>query len=80
MSTEKGTARLAGLFWLMFVLLTGFSLGYARNALIVAGDAEATIGRISSMEGLYRASIAASLISQMCMFLLGWPFSGSSTG
>jgi hypothetical protein len=32
MGSVKGTARLAGLFWLMFVILTAFSMGYARDS------------------------------------------------
>lgn len=71
MGSAKSIARLAGLFWLLFVAATAFSMGYARSILIVPGDGAATIERISSLDGLYRASIAVTLLSQILMFLLG---------
>jgi hypothetical protein len=44
---------------------------YAHNNLIVPGDASATVDRIENLNGLYRASIGAALLSQIFMFLLG---------
>jgi hypothetical protein len=67
----KWIARLAGLFWLLNVFTTGFSLGYVRSALIVAGDAAATANNITAHESLFRLAIASNLFAQTFLFFLG---------
>ena len=65
------TARLAGLFWLLNVLTTAFSLGYVRSNLIALGDAVATANNIMVNESLFRAGIASYLFSQVFLFFFG---------
>ena len=38
-------ARAVGFLYLLVILLGGFSEGYLRNALVVPGDAAATVAR-----------------------------------
>lgn len=67
----KPTARLAGLFWLLNVLTTAFSLGYVRANLIVLGDAAATANNIMANESVFRMGIASYLFSQVFLFFFG---------
>jgi Domain of unknown function (DUF4386) len=67
----KKTARLAGLLFLLQALTIGFSLGYVRANLIVAGDAAATANNIMANESLFRMAIVSNLFSQIFLFFLG---------
>jgi hypothetical protein len=67
----KQTARLAGVFWLLNVLTTAFSLGYVRSNLITLSDAVATTNNIQANEPLFRMGIASYLFSQVCLFFFG---------
>ena len=68
----KKTARLAGLFYLLQGVATGFSLGYVRSTLIVAGDAAATANNILANESLFRLAIVSNLVAQIFLLLFGW--------
>ena len=46
MNSEKQTARLAGLLWLLGAFLIAFSLLYVRSTVIVFADAAATVHNI----------------------------------
>jgi hypothetical protein len=67
----KTTARLAGLFLLLNALATGFSLGYVRSGMVVAGDAFATAGNIIAHESLFRSAIVVSVLSQIFLLFFG---------
>jgi hypothetical protein len=67
----KKIARLAGLFWLLNVVTTAFSLGYVRPKLIVFTDAAATATNIMANESLYRVGIVSNLFSQLFLFFFG---------
>ncbi len=71
MTSSKKTARLAGLLWLLTAVTTGFSLGYVRPKLIVAGDAAATVHNIIAFESLFRAAIVSSILTQIFFFFFG---------
>jgi hypothetical protein len=71
MTSMNKTARLAGLFWLLTALTTGFSLGYVRANLIVPGDAVATSANVVALQSLFRAGIVSYLFSQIFLFLFG---------
>jgi hypothetical protein len=66
----KKIARLAGLFWLLNVLTTAFSLGYVRSNLIVLGDAALTANNILTNESMFRMGIASYLFSQIFLFFI----------
>jgi len=64
------TARVAGLFFLLVVLVAPYRLLYVPNALFVTGDAAATMASIASHELLFRLGIAADLICGVAMVFL----------
>lgn len=68
--TNKTTARLAGLLYLIVVITGTFSLGYAPSKLIVWGDAVKTFEQISASENLFRMSIISSVICYLAFLLL----------
>lgn len=71
MNSLDRTARLAGLFWLLNVVTTFFSMGYVRPRLIVWTDAAATATNILANESLFRMAIVSNLFSQLFLFFLG---------
>ena len=71
MNSFNKTARLAGLFWLLNVVTTAFSLAYVRPKLIVSGDAAATANNILANESLFRMGILSNLLSQVFLFFFG---------
>jgi hypothetical protein len=71
MNSNKKTARLAGLLWLLSAVSGGFGLSYVRTNLIVTGDAAATAANIVASEFLFRAAIVSNLFSQIFFFFFG---------
>lgn len=67
----KKTARLAGLFWLLVAITSGFSFGYVRPGIIVAGDAAATATNIMANGSLFRAAIASYILGQIFSLFFG---------
>lgn len=63
MDSNKKTARLAGLLYLLSSLPAPFGLIYVPSKLVVHGDAAATADRIRTSEPLLRSGIAAELLS-----------------
>lgn len=59
------TARIAGGLYLLLGVLGAFSMMYVPSALIVQGDAGATIRNIMASEGLFRLGIAGALVTQL---------------
>ncbi|MGA0588135.1 DUF4386 domain-containing protein [Dyella sp. KRB-257] len=62
MSPRNRSARLAGLLYLLVVLIAPYRLIYVPTALFVSGDAAATIANIASHETLFRFGLAADLV------------------
>ena len=58
-------ARMAGMFWLLTVLLGGFA-AVGGDGLVVSGDAAATATNILTHESLFRWAIVANLIATVC--------------
>lgn len=59
-------ARLAGLAYLVVVILGPFMMLYVPGRILVADDASATVANILAHQDLYRAGIAAGVCSQIC--------------
>jgi hypothetical protein len=59
-------ARIAGVIYLAIILLGIFGEMVVRGALVVPGDAPATLARIAAAPDLWRAGIAADLLMQVC--------------
>ena len=66
MKTNKMTARLAGLFFLLMVVFGLFAELFFRQKIFVANDAAATAGNILSNVFLYRAGIASDILMSLC--------------
>ena len=58
-------ARMAGVFWLMTILLGGFA-AFSGDKLVVSGDAAATATNVLTHESLFRWVIVANLIATVC--------------
>ena len=62
MYTNKKTARIAGLLYLVVVVTGMFSLAYVPSKLIVWNDAAQTVSNITGNELLFRLGIVSSLV------------------
>ncbi|MEO8675242.1 MAG: DUF4386 domain-containing protein [Casimicrobiaceae bacterium] len=59
-------ARLAGLAYLVVVILGPFTLLYVPGQILVSDNASATVANLLAHQNLYRAGIAAGVCSQIC--------------
>ncbi|HXH27765.1 MAG TPA: DUF4386 domain-containing protein [Candidatus Polarisedimenticolia bacterium] len=66
MTTMKRTARVAGLVYLLVVLMGPFVLMYVPGRLFVPGDATATISNILAHQSLVRAHIVIGIVAELC--------------
>lgn len=69
-TTLNRTAHMAGLVYLLVVLVAPYRLVYVPSALFVAGDAAATSANIAAHETLFRLGIAADLACGVAMVFL----------
>jgi hypothetical protein len=58
----KTSARIAGVLYLVNIVLGFFAVGYVPAQIIVSGDASATAHNIITQQGLYRMGLAAHII------------------
>jgi len=65
------TARMAGLFYLIFILTTVLAT-YVRSQFIVSGDATSTANNIVSSQGLFRVGFVTELVSAVFFLLAAW--------
>jgi hypothetical protein len=72
MNTNKKIARMAGLFYLIFILLSILVKVLGRSTMIILGDAAATAQNITASEGLFRLSFMSDLLSAMFFLLAAW--------
>lgn len=70
MHSPKNTAKIAGVLYLLVILCAGFSQGYVRESLIVAGDAAATAQNIIHSEWLYRLGFVSDLVAFLCDLII----------
>jgi hypothetical protein len=69
--SPRKTARMAGLFYLIFILTTVLAT-YVRSRIIVSGDAAATANNIVSSQGLFRVGFVTELVSAVFFLLAAW--------
>ena len=69
MNSNKKTARIAGLLYLLTVVF-GILAEFVRSTLIVYGDAAATAHNIMASESLFRIGFVSDLIMMTCYLLL----------
>ncbi len=70
MQSNKRTARVAGVLYLIVVLTGVFSLAYVPSQLHVSGDPAATYARLVEGESLFRLGIAAGMVCYVAFLLL----------
>jgi hypothetical protein len=71
LSSMNRTARIAGLFYLIFILLLPLATSI-RSQLIVSGDPAATAQKIMANELLFRISFVTELVSALFFVLAAW--------
>jgi hypothetical protein len=69
--SPRKTARMAGLFYLIFILTTVLAT-YVRSQFIVSGDAVTTANNIVASQGLFRVGFVTELISAVFFLLAAW--------
>jgi len=69
--SPRKTARMAGLFYIIFILTTVLAT-YVRGRFIVSGDAVATANNIVSSQGLFRVGFVTELVSAVFFVLAAW--------
>jgi hypothetical protein len=74
MSSTRNPGRVAGIWYLLLVLLGPLRLIYIPNKLFVAGDANATSHNIAAHELLFRMGIAGDLAGAVVLVLLTLAF------
>lgn len=68
--TKQQTARLAGFIYLVIVITGIFNLRYVPSQIIDWKDAAVTVANIIEFDCLFRAGIAAAVISYICYLIL----------
>ena len=69
--SPRKTARMAGLFYLIFTLTTALA-AVVRSRIIVSGDAAATANNTVSSQGLFRVGFVTELVSAVFFLLAAW--------
>jgi hypothetical protein len=71
MNLFRNNGRMAGLFYLIFILTT-VSASIVRSRLIVSGDAAATANNIMGSELFFRMGFVTELVSAVFFLLAAW--------
>jgi Domain of unknown function (DUF4386) len=61
-ASPRTLARIAGSLYLIIIVAGAFAIGYVPAALVVAGDAAATVHNIQTHELLYRLGLVAHVV------------------
>ena len=69
-TTPQLKARMAGVFYLLTIIMGVFAEVFVRGALIVSDDAAATATNILAQETLYRFGLVADLIMLACYIVV----------
>jgi hypothetical protein len=74
MSSTRNPGRVAGLWYLLLVVIGPLRLIYIPNKLFVSGNANATVNNIAAHELLFRLGIAGDLAGAVILVLLTLAF------
>ncbi|MGA3372494.1 MAG: DUF4386 domain-containing protein [Terracidiphilus sp.] len=74
MNSTRNQGRVAGLWYLVLVVLGPLRLMYIPSKLFVFGNPAATVNNIAANEGLFRISIAADLLCAVVLIFLVMAF------
>ncbi len=72
MNSINKTARVAGLFYLLYIITTILTDVLGRSKLIIYGDAAATAANIMAAEWPFRLTFVGDLVSALLFFLAAW--------
>ena len=72
MYTNKKTARIAGLLYLIYIVVSIFANVLGRSKLIIMGDAATTAQNIISSAWQFRIGFVLDLVSAVLFFLTAW--------
>ena len=70
MEPKRKTARIAGALYLLMAVTGFYGIMYVPSAIIVSGDARATVNNILASELLFRTGIVSNLICQTTFIFL----------
>ena len=70
MNSNKKTARIAGVLYLLVGIFGGFAEGYLEPKMNVAGNAAATVGNVVANSGLVRIGVVADLLDATFFIIL----------
>ena len=70
MNSNKKTARIAGVLYLLVGFFGGFAEGYLEPKMYVAGNAAATVGNVVADSGLVRIGVVADLLDATFFIIL----------
>src|SRR5205085_6280312 len=74
MSLTRNPGRVAGLWYLLIVLLGPLRLMYIPSKLFVTGNAAATVNNISAHQSLFRSGIVSSMAGALILVLVTLAF------
>src|SRR5712692_6783601 len=74
MSSTRNPGRVAGLWYLLLILIGPLRLIYIPRKLFVEGNASATVNNIAAHEWLFRYGIVSELAGGVVLVLLGLAF------
>lgn len=72
MNTNKKTARLAGLLYLIYIVVSIFADGLGRSKIIVLGDATTTARNIMASAWQFRIGFVVDLVASVLFLLTAW--------
>ncbi len=72
MNSLNKTARMAGLVYLLYIVVTILADVFGRSKLVVFGDAGATAANITASTGTFRLSFVGDLVSIVLFLLAAW--------
>jgi hypothetical protein len=72
MNTNKKTARMAGILYLIYIVISIFADVLGRSKLIVLGDATTTAGNIMASAWQFRIGFVVDLVAAVLFLLTAW--------
>lgn len=70
MTSEKRSARAAGLWYLAIAVFYSFSMIYVDSLFLVSGDVEATVKNLQASSQLFRLGWLSCLVGHVCFLFL----------
>jgi hypothetical protein len=68
--SPRSKTRIAGVLYLITIVLGIFNEAFVKGRIIVSGDAAATAANLTSMESLWRIGVAGEMVMVLCTIAL----------